>query len=94
MGRAMTDRTPTRRRAPPVLRVVPPSPPPIDQECVEALEQLLNLARAGQLVGIAFAAVETRPQILRRHGECHRNPVFARGMVAALDDELAESMSL
>lgn len=65
----------------------------VSADVVEALEELLGQARSGQLIGIAFAAM-----YLRRHyivdtaGECRRNPTFTRGMVRALDDQLARSV--
>lgn len=63
------------------------------RDTVEALRELLAHAEAGEVVGIAFVAMYRRRRfITEMAGECHRNPVFARGMVAALDDCLAERM--
>jgi hypothetical protein len=62
----------------------------LSHDTVEALRELLEHAEAGEIVGIAFAAMYQRREFITNSaGECHRNPVFARGMVAALDDELA-----
>lgn len=55
----------------------------------EALEQLLALARNGDLIGIAFAGMmRRRKYFVNVAGEAFRNPTFARGCVCALDDEL------
>jgi hypothetical protein len=71
----------------PPYRLVPDS---LSHDTVQALEQLLDHAREGHIIGIAFAAMYKRRQfITNTAGECYRNPVFARGMVAALDDELS-----
>lgn len=74
----------------PPFRLVPDQ---LSHDTVEALHELLERAKAGEIVGIAFAAMYRRRQfITNTAGECHRNPVFARGMVAALDDELSVRM--
>ncbi len=62
----------------------------ISDDTVKALEKLLRMARRGQVIGIAFAAMYNRREfIVNAAGEAARSPVFARGMVAALDDALA-----
>ena len=66
---------------------------PLSHDTVEALRELLTHAEAGEIVGLAFAAMYRRRQFITdTAGECHRNPVFTRGMVAALDDCLADRM--
>ena len=63
----------------------------ISRELVEALKQLLHGAEAGQITGIAFAvALKNRRYLTNVAGTCYREPTIARGMVAALDDELSE----
>lgn len=58
-----------------------------------ALEQLLELARRGELIGFAFAGMlKQRRFFVNAAGEAHRNPTFARGCVSALDDELGMRM--
>lgn len=65
----------------------------LSTDTVEAIQELLQLAEAGEVVGIAFVAMFKRRQFIAdAAGECHRNPVFTRGMVGALDDCLAERM--
>ncbi|WKB52293.1 hypothetical protein [Eleftheria terrae] len=60
-------------------------------DTVKALEQLLEEARQGKVIGIAFAAMCRRRRFfVSAAGEAHRNPTFARGMVAALDDSLSQ----
>jgi hypothetical protein len=62
----------------------------LSTETVKCLEALLEQARRGQVIGIAFAAMlKRRAYVANTAGEAHRNPTFARGMVAALDDQLA-----
>ena len=64
-------------------------PDTLSTNTVEALTQLLELARRGELIGIAFAGMfKQRRYFVNTAGEAHRNPTFARGMIAALDDEL------
>lgn len=61
----------------------------VSVDTVKALEQLLRMAKRGQVIGIAFAAMYKRREfIVNATGEAARSPVFARGMVAALDDAL------
>jgi hypothetical protein len=66
--------------------------PAVDDDTVEALEQLLDLARKGELIGVAFVGMlKRRKYFVDTAGEADRNPTFARGAVRALDDELAQS---
>lgn len=65
-------------------------PDNVSNDTVECLEQLLREARKGQVIGLAYAAMlKRRGYIANSAGEAFRNPTFARGMVAALDDQLA-----
>jgi len=65
-------------------------PDTLSNDTVECLEQLLAAARSGELIGIAFAGMlKRRGYIVNTAGEAHRNPTFARGTVAALDDQLS-----
>lgn len=71
---------------PPFLLV----PDTVSNDTVECLQALLDHAKKGEVIGIAFAAVlKRRAFITNSAGECFRSPTFARGMVAALDDQLA-----
>ena len=66
-------------------------PDTISTDTVECLTQLLKHATAGEITGIAFACMlKRRGYIVNAAGEAHRSPTFARGMVAALDDQLAK----
>lgn len=68
-------------------------PDDLSKETAECLRQLLKDAEAGQLIGIAFAAMYSRSRyIVNTAGEAHRSPTFTRGMVGALQDELAKAM--
>lgn len=61
----------------------------ISTDTVACLETLLSQARAGEVIGIAFAAIlKRRNYVVNTAGEAHRNPTFARGCIRALDDEL------
>jgi hypothetical protein len=68
-------------------------PDSVSTDTVECLALLLRRARAGEIIGLAFCAMlKQRSFIVNTAGEAHRSPVFARGMVAALDDELGKRM--
>jgi len=59
----------------------------------QALTQLLDLAKRGELIGVAFAGMlRQRRYFVNTAGEAHRNPTFARGCVSALADQLGERM--
>jgi len=74
----------------PPFRLVPDT---LSTDTEQALAQLLDLARRGELIGVAFAGMlKQRRFFVNTAGEAHRNPTFARGMVAALDDELGSRM--
>lgn len=65
-------------------------PDALSTDTVKCLETLLRHARRGEVVGLAFAAaLKQRAYITNTAGECHRNPVWARGLVASLDDHLS-----
>lgn len=62
----------------------------LSTDTVTCLEELLAHARKGELIGVAFAGMlKRRGYIVNSAGEAHRNPTFARGMLAALDDHMA-----
>lgn len=74
----------------PPFRLVPDT---ISTDTEEALAQLLDLAKRGELIGVAFAGMlRQRRYFVNTAGEAHRNPTFARGCVSALDDELGKRM--
>lgn len=65
-------------------------PDNISRDTIEALETLLDLARTGELTGIAFACTLKRSRYITNvAGHCHKHPTYARGMVAFLSDQLA-----
>jgi len=75
----------------PPFRLVPNK---ISPDTVRALEELLADARSGRMIGIAYAAMyRSRHYIVNAAGEARRNPTFARGMVAALDDRLGDTVA-
>lgn len=65
-------------------------PDNISPEILQALEELMEDAKSGQLIGLGFIGVyKKREYIVNVAGELRRNPTLARGMVASLDDYLA-----
>ena len=69
----------------PHLRLVAP----VSSDTVSCLRELLARAERGEVVGIAYAALQRgRRYTVDACGEADRNPTFARGMVDALSDEL------
>lgn len=61
----------------------------VSNDTIHCLERLLEDARAGKVVGIAYAAIFKRRNFsVNVCGEAHRSPVFTRGVLASLDDEL------
>lgn len=63
----------------------------VSHDTIEALEHLLDKARGGVIVGLAFAAMgRQREFVTAAAGAAYLDPVFARGMVAALDEHLGE----
>lgn len=54
-----------------------------------ALEILLAEARAGQLVGIAYAGIyPARAYVVDMAGEAKRAPIFTRGLLSILENEI------
>jgi len=65
-------------------------PDNISHDVVEALETMLDLAKQGEITGIAFACTLKKMRYITNvAGHCYTNPTFARGMVAFLSDQLA-----
>lgn len=80
----MTDR-------PPTFRLVHDH---ISRETIQALEQLLDEARRGELIGIAFCAMYRQHRYIAcTAGECRRSPTFTLGMLRALDFKLCRLVS-
>lgn len=63
----------------------------LPKEGLQAVDQIRELFRRGEAIGIAFAVMlRERKYFVNAAGEAHRNPTFARGIVAELDDYLHE----
>lgn len=76
-----------------VVLSFPAAPPPC-ADTIECLERLLEEARRGQIVGVAVAAMRKGHKFATVvTGEAYCNPVFARGMVASLDDHVRDTMT-
>lgn len=68
-------------------------PDAISTDTVEALTLLLDRAKKGEITGIAFAAIlKRRRYIVNTAGTAARYPTFTRGMIHALDDQLAAKL--
>jgi hypothetical protein len=62
----------------------------LSRDVVEFFEQLLAAAKAGHAVGaVVGVALRGRRYIVNSAGTLARDPTLARGVTAALDDELA-----
>lgn len=62
-------------------------------DVVEALERLLWEAKHGdgELIGLAWAVVYRRRRFaVDTAGEARRDPIYTRGMLRVLDDQLGE----
>lgn len=78
----------------------PPKPPfhlvqdGLSSDTLKALEILIKDAADGELIGMAYVAMYRRREYTASAtGECRRNPTFARGMISALDDVLADMVT-
>lgn len=61
----------------------------ISHELAEAFDQMAAMVREGTIVGAVFGvALRGRKYHVNVAGTLARDPTFARGVVAALDDEL------
>lgn len=68
-------------------------PDTVSTDTVECLKLLLNRARRGEVIGLAYCAVlKQRSYIVNTAGVAYQSPTFARGMVAALDDQLSDAV--
>ena len=77
----------TRRPFRPVVLV----PGTASHETIECLRRLFDDATAGKVIGIAYVAMyQGRTFVAHACGEAHRSPVFTRGMLRSLDEQLGE----
>jgi hypothetical protein len=61
----------------------------VSRDMLQTCVQLLEAVQAGQVTGMAFAcSMRGRKYFVNVSGTMARDPTFARGCVAALDDEL------
>lgn len=68
-------------------------PDTVSTDTVECLQLLLRRARRGEVIGLAYCAVlKQRSYIVNTAGVAYESPTFARGMVAALDDQLSDTV--
>jgi hypothetical protein len=69
-----------------ILKIVEPT---VSPETVAVLTDLLQKAKAGQVVGVAFVAIHNyQDYTVDVAGVVRIRPTLVRGMVRALDDEL------
>ena len=77
--------------AKPILRLVANEP---NRETIECLEQLLEEARSGQVIGIAYAAMyQRRSYVVDTAGEAYRNTTWSLGMVEALKRHILKKLN-
>jgi hypothetical protein len=63
----------------------------LSQDTIECLEKLLNEARSGRLIGIAFAGILKHQKYIHHScGEVNRQRVLTRGILRELDDNLGQ----
>lgn len=63
----------------------------ISRDLIDAFEQMFTMAKNGEIVGVVFGiALRGRKYHVNVAGTLARDPTFARGIVAALDDELMQ----
>lgn len=68
-------------------------PDHISTDTVECLARLLAMAKRGEIVGLAYAAMYKRKRyIVDTAGEAYRSPTFAAGMTAALTDHICRQI--
>lgn len=61
----------------------------ISRDTQEAVEQILEAVKVGQVTGIAFVlTMKRRRYMVNTAGTAADNPTETRGMLLALDDEL------
>lgn len=76
-------------RRPPFQLILHPAT--LSTDTVECLEGLLDEARRGELIGMAFCAMyRRRKYAVEATGEAYRNATFARGMAEQLSDLLGK----
>jgi hypothetical protein len=74
----------------PVLRLVPDA---VSMDTIACLNLLLRRAHRGEVIGLVYCAMlRQRSYIVDTAGAAQDSPTFARGMVAALDDSLADKI--
>jgi hypothetical protein len=62
----------------------------VSHDLEQAIKTLHEAVQAGHIVGLAFGvALKGRRYFVNTAGTLTRDPTFARGIVAALDDELS-----
>lgn len=65
-------------------------PDNVSHDTVTALEQLLEKAKSGEVIGILFGVLmKRRRYAVNIAGEARRDTALSRGICAALDDELS-----
>jgi hypothetical protein len=63
----------------------------VSDDTIQALAALHTLASRGEIIGIAYAVMlKGRMVVVNTTGEARRSPIFARGMVAQLDDAVSD----
>lgn len=76
------------------LKLVDEGPSPQSEDTVAVLERLLDDARKGRVIGLAYTAqLAKRGYIVDVAGDAARNPTFALGMVSMLANKLQRKVA-
>lgn len=63
----------------------------VSEDTIACLQTLLRRAIRGEVIGVAYCAMlKQRAYIVDTAGVAQDSPTFARGMVRALDDSIAD----
>lgn len=65
----------------------------VDKDTIDCLEALLDEARDGKIIGLAFAALYPgKRYLVDTAGECLKSPTYAAGMVLQLQNAISEKI--
>ena len=75
----------------PRLKLAPPATQPVCHETISTLKKLLAMAQSGRCVGFCYSAcLPNNNYQVGTTGRFAESPTYARGAIAAIEDELRE----
>lgn len=80
---------PPHRRSSPI-RLLPPAP---SESTIKELETLLEDAKAGKVVGLAYIALAPKSYTVNSVGQANIRPTLTRGMIRVLDDLMRDRIA-